>query len=272
MSAVLNGQDLTVVRGGRRILNQAAVTIVPGEVTTILGPNGSGKSTLLRALAGLLRPASGVVTLDGCNLSRMSRRQIARRVSFLPQDSHCDFAFTVEEMVGFGRHPHRDRFTPADDRDRAAIDAAIATCDLDQLRPRSIDSLSGGERQRVAIARCLAAEPDVLLLDEAAAHLDLEHALSVLTLCRSLADEGKAVALTTHDLGTVARHASRVVLLRLGQIVATGKPCDVLTPGVCRAVFAVDTEVVTTADGQPAFVFSMPARAPESVPAQGVRR
>jgi iron complex transport system ATP-binding protein len=272
MSAVLTGQDLTVVRGGRRILEQATLTIAPGEVTAILGPNGSGKSTLLRVLTGLWRATSGAVTLNGEAIARMTRQQIAQRVAFLPQDTRCDFAFTVEEMVALGRYPRRRRFAPTCDRDRTAIDAAIATCDLERLRARSIDRLSGGERQRVAIARCLAADPDVLLLDEPAAHLDLEHALSILTLCRSLAAVGKAVALTTHDLGTVSRYATSVALLCEGQIVACGPPRDVLTPAACRAVFAVDAEVVMTADGRSAFVFSMPQRAPESATAYGVHR
>jgi iron complex transport system ATP-binding protein len=270
MNATLDGRDLTVVRGGRRVLEQAAVTIAAGGVTTVLGPNGSGKSTLLRVLAGLWRPATGVVTLDGRSLARMTRQQIARRVTFLPQDDHCDFAFTVEEMVALGRHPHRTRFTPSRDSDRAAVQEAIATCDLERLRGRPIDRLSGGERRRVAIARCLAAEPDVLLLDEPAAHLDLAHALSVLALCRSLADAGKAVAITTHDLGTVSRFATYVVLLRAGRIVSSGPPWNVLTPEACRAVFGVDAELVTTADGRPAFVFSTPRKQPERALARGV--
>ncbi len=267
MSAVLTGQDLTVVRSGRTILEHATLTIAPGEMIAILGPNGSGKSTLLRVLTGLWRTTSGTVTLDCEAIARMTRQQIAQRVAFLPQDTRCDFAFTVEEMVALGRYPHRRRFAPTSDQDRTAIDAAIATCDLELLRGRSIDRLSGGERQRVAIARCLAADPDVLLLDEPASHLDLEHALSILALCRSLAAVGKAVALTTHDLGTVSRYATRVALLCAGQIVASGPPRDVLTPAACRAVFAVDTEVVMTADGQSVFVFSTPQRAPESATA-----
>ena len=267
MSAVLGGQDLTVVRGGRRVLEHATLTIVPGEVTAILGPNGSGKSTLLRVLTGLWQPTSGTVTLNGEAIARMTRQQIAQRVAFLPQETRCDFAFSVEEMVTLGRHPHRGRFAPTCVRDRTAVDAAIATCDLELLRGRSIDRLSGGERQRVAIARCLASDPDVLLLDEPASHLDLEHALSVLTLCRSLAAVGKAVALTTHDLGTVSRYATRVALLCEGRIVASGPPGDALTPAACREVFAVDTEVVMTADGRSVFVFSMPQRAPGSATA-----
>ena len=270
MTAVLSGTDLTVVRGRRRILDSATLAFAPGAITAIVGPNGSGKSTLLRALAGVWQPASGTVTLDGRPLAGMSRRDIATRVSFLPQDTHCDFAFTVEEMVAMGRHPHRGRFAPERMRDRAAIENAIVRCDLDHLRTRTIDRLSGGERQRVAIARCFATEPAVLLLDEPTAHLDVEHTLTILTLCRTLASTGTAIAVAMHDLGTVLRFASHAALLHGGRIVASGLPGEVLTPGRCRHVFGVDIEVLTTADGRPALVFSSPAMAPAPAPVQGV--
>jgi iron complex transport system ATP-binding protein len=272
MSAILCGIGMTVVRGKRRILDAATLTAQPGAVTAILGPNGSGKSTLLRVLGGLWQPSAGIVSLDGESLSRMPRRRIAQRVAFLPQDTRCDFAFTVEEMVRMGRLPHRGRFAPGAARDREAVHDAMLRCDLASLRTRTVDRLSGGERQRVAIARCLASEPDVLLLDEPTAHLDLEHALAVLDLCRSLAAAGKAIVLATHDLGTVARFATRIALLRSGRIVADGRPVDVLTPAACRDVFAVDTEVLATADGRPALVFSSPDVVSGSTSFHGVQR
>ena len=256
MTATLEARQVSVVRGRRAILAPQNVRIGPGELTAIVGPNGSGKSTLLRALAGLWTVSTGTVTIDGRDLRGLPRRDIARRLTFLPQDSRCDFGFTVEEMVAMGRYPHRGRFDRERDRDRRAIDSAIATCDLGHLRIRRVDRLSGGERQRAAIARCLAAEPDVLLLDEPTAHLDLEHALSILTLCRALADGGRAVVLASHDLSTIAQFATRVLVLRQGHVVGDGTPQDVLTPAICRRVFAVDTEMVTTAGGRHAFVFS----------------
>jgi cobalamin transport system ATP-binding protein len=272
MTSILTGTGLTVVRGRRRILDAATLTVAPGTITAVLGPNGSGKSTLLRVLAGVWSPISGMVTLDGDDLTRMSRSEIARRLSFLPQETRCDFAFTVEEIVAMGRHPHRGRFARAGQRDRDAIDEALVRCDLTHLRTRTVDRLSGGERQRVAIARCLAAQPAVLLLDEPTTHLDLEHALSVLTLCRALAATGTGIALAMHDLATVARFATDTALLCDGRIVAAGSPAEVLTPAHCRHVFAVDTEIVTTADGRPAFVFDPPAIAPGPAAVQGIRR
>ena len=256
MTGGLEARGVAVDRNGRRILAEATAAIAPQTFTAIVGPNGSGKSTLLRAMAGLWPVAAGSVTLDGEPIAAMPRRAIARRLAFMPQDSRCDFAFTVEEVVAMGRHPHRGRFEPERDADRRAIAAAIVTCDLEELRERTVDQLSGGERQRVSIARCLAAEPDVILLDEPTAHLDLDHALSLLALCQSLVRAGRAVAVATHDLGTVSQFATRMLILDAGRVIADGPPDDVLTPETTRQVFGVDLETLCTSDGRRVRVFS----------------
>lgn len=268
----LEGRAVSVARGGRMILESATAVVAHGVLTAVVGPNGSGKSTLLRVLGGLWRPTNGAVMLDGAPLDRMPRRALARRLAFLPQETRCDFAFTVEEMVAMGRHPHRGRFEPERGADRRAIESAIATCDLGHLRLRTVDRLSGGERQRVAIARCLASEPEVVLLDEPTAHLDLEHALAIFALCRSLAAGGRAIAVATHDIGTVSRFASEVVVLREGRVAAEGPPDGVLTPEICRRVFAVDTEIVTAADGRRALLFNTRTERPADRAEQGVVR
>ena len=255
MSATLECRDVSVTLSGRTVLSGVAAGVRAGELVGVIGPNGSGKSTLLRTLAGLQRAIAGEVTLDGCRLDELSRRDIARRVAFLPQDVRCDFAFTVEETVAMGRHPHRGRFAAERGHDRATIAAAIDRCDLRHLVHRPVDRLSGGERQRVALARCLATEPDVALFDEPTAHLDLEHAFDTFERCRALAGRGCAVAIATHDLGTAARFAERLIVLDRGRVVATGSPHDVLTDGVCDQVFAVAAEIVPSSTGS-VFVFS----------------
>ena len=272
VNAVLTGVDLTVVRAGRHILQNASVAIRAGTVTAVVGPNGSGKSTLLRVLGGLWHPAGGTVTLDGWTLERFRPSEIAKRVAFLPQDTHCDFAFTVEEIVTMGRHPYVGAFGSARESDRQAIDRAVVACDLQHLRGRTIDNLSGGERQRVAIARCLAAEPSVLLLDEPTAHLDLEHALSVLGLCRALAANGTAVVIAMHDIGSVLRFATHAVLLRAARVVAAGQASAVLTTTRLREVFGVDVRVATTLEGHATFLFDIPHPAPQPALARGAHR
>jgi iron complex transport system ATP-binding protein len=251
----LVAREVVVRRGDRTTLDRVSVTVASSDLTAVVGPNGSGKSTLLRVLAGLWKPADGDVTLDGHALGAWTRRDIARRVAFLPQDTRCDFAFTVEEVVAMGRHPHRGRFERGIDADHRAIESAMVRCDLDGLRGRTLDTLSGGERQRVCVARCLATTPDVLLLDEPTAHLDLEHALRLLTLCRTLADAGHAVAIATHDLALIRHFATRAVVLRSGRLVGHGLAEDALTPSVCRTVFGVDAEVATTPGGRSTFLF-----------------
>jgi iron complex transport system ATP-binding protein len=258
VSVPLECRHVHVVLGGRTVLRDVSVALGDGALTAIVGPNGSGKSTLLRALCGLARIDSGEVLLDGRPIAGLRRRAIARRVAFLPQDTRCDFAFTVDEVVQMGRHPHRSRWASAGPGDRAAVDEAVSLCDVEHLRRRTVDRLSGGERQRVAMARCLAAEPDVILLDEPTAHLDLEHAIDVLRLCRRLAESGRSIALATHDLSAALRFATDAVLIHHGEVAANGAPAAVLTPASCRAVFAVHAEVAVTASGHASFVFDRP--------------
>jgi iron complex transport system ATP-binding protein len=251
----LEARGAAVERGGRRILDGASLRVEPGKFTAIIGPNGSGKSTLLRALAGLWPVADGEVLFDARPLHALPRRDIAKRIAFVPQDTRIDFAFTVEEIVGMGRHPHRGRFTPESAIDRAAVAAALERCDVAGLRGRAANTLSGGERQRVLIARSLAAQPEVILLDEPTASLDIEHALDILELCRTLAHDGHAVAVAMHDLNAVARYADVVVLLDHGRIAGIGAVGEVLTPAAFEQIFGVHAEPITASGGAPHFLF-----------------
>lgn len=253
--SVLDANSISVERGGRKILNDVNIRLASGEFLAIIGPNGSGKSSLLRALAGIWPSAAGSVSLDGTPIGQLTRRDLARRIAFVPQDTRVEFAFTVEEIVSMGRHPHRGRFTTEDESDRRAIALALERCDVSSLRHRLVNTLSGGERQRVMIARSLAVEPEFLLLDEPTASLDIQHALEILDLCRSLADNGKAIAIASHDINSVSRYASNAALVDSGRIVATGARDEVLTPKTVQDVFGVAIEVLGTANGHPLYVF-----------------
>jgi iron complex transport system ATP-binding protein len=255
MNVALEARGITVQRGGRRILDAASLRIGPGSFTAIIGPNGSGKSTLMRALSGLWPVTEGVVLFGGQPLQELPRREIAKRIAFVPQDTRIDFAFTVEEIVGMGRHPHRGRFAPETAKDRAAVKMAIERCDAAHLRSRAANTLSGGERQRVLIARSLAAQPDVILLDEPTASLDIEHALDILELCRELARGGHAVAVSMHDLNAVARYADVVALLDRGRMAGIGAVGEVLNPTAFQKVFGVQAETLHGSGGSPHFLF-----------------
>jgi iron complex transport system ATP-binding protein len=254
MSA-LELKDATVTRRGRNILSNATLRVDAGELLVLLGPNGSGKSTLLRVMAGLWSTSSGSAMLDGKELHRFSRNQLARRIAFVPQDTHVDFAFTVAEILAMGRYPHRGRFSPETDADHLAIRSAAAHCDVAHLLDRSIDTLSGGERQRVLIARSLAVQPEFILLDEPTANLDIEHSLEVLELCSALASKGKAVVLASHDLNLVSPYATRIALLQSGRIALAGPPAEVLSPAALQNVFNVSMRSNLDSGGLPYFTF-----------------
>jgi iron complex transport system ATP-binding protein len=240
---------------GRWLVQGASFDVEPGAVTALVGPNGSGKSTILRLLSGLWQATEGCVELDGTPLRKMRRRDVARRLSFVPQDTGIDFGFSVQEVVEMGRHPHRGRFESFEDSDRRSVARALEQADVAELAARPVNELSGGERQRVLIARSLATEAEILLLDEPTSNLDIDHGLEVLTLLRRLANEGKSVVVALHDLNAVMRFADRAIVLDGGRISVEGPPAEVLTEGSVAAVFGVRLERLQRQDGSPVLVF-----------------
>lgn len=248
-------KNASILRNGRCILRAATVSLTSGQLLSIVGPNGSGKSTLLRTLAGLWQAGEGEVLLNGQPIKTFSRRDVAKRIAFVPQEALMDFSFTVAEIVAMGRHPHRGRFSRESSSDREAVEDALERCDIAHLRDRLVTTLSGGERQRVVIARGLAVDPDFILLDEPTANLDVEHGLEILELCSALAKDGKAVAFATHDLNAVARYASSVVLVQGGELVDVGDREQVLSRKNVEEVFRVRAELVSTDQGHPVYVF-----------------
>lgn len=241
---------------GRWLARHVSLELRGGGLLALVGPNGSGKSTLLRLLGGLWKASEGTVTLDGRNLKSLPRRVIARRLAYTPQDTRLDFAFTVREAVMMGRHPHLGRFEIEREIDRAAAHEAMRRADVARLADRFVTELSGGERQRVLLARSLATEAPILLLDEPTASLDIAHALDVLSLCRELAEEEKAIAIAIHDLNLAARFADRVALLDEGRLVACGATDEVLRAESLNRVFGVSVNRIFTDDGKPVFVFN----------------
>ena len=201
-----------------------------GMVLALLGPNGSGKTTLLRTLARLLRPRSGSVLLDGQSLWAPRATRTQRSVAIAAHEDAGGSALTVAEVVRLGRAAHRGWWRPMEATDRAVIRRVITQADLDPLRDRPVAELSAGEWQRVLLARALAQEPAILLLDEPTAHLDLRYQVDFLELVASLAhDDGLGVVLSLHDLNQAALWADRIALLAEGQLLATGPPAAVLT-------------------------------------------
>ena len=215
-----------------------------GTMTALLGPNGSGKTTFVRLAAGSLRPAAGRVSVFGDDVAKLHPRERARRLAVVPQESHPAFEATVLEMVLLGRFAHLGFLGLESDEDLAIARAALARTDASHLADRSFDALSGGERQRVLLARALAQQSRLLLLDEPTAFLDLQHRLEVHALLVDLVRrDGLTVLVVSHDLNLAARYADRLVLLRCGTIAADGSPEDVLRPESIREVYRVDVEI-----------------------------
>jgi iron complex transport system ATP-binding protein len=218
-------------------VHDVSFALQSGELAAIVGPNGSGKTTLLRAMLGLVRPAAGCVRLDGRDLTRWTRRQLAGAVAALPQREEPAFPLTVRETLLMGRWSQLGPLQSITAADEHAIAQALARCDVGGFEARRIDSLSGGEWQRVRLARALAAAPRLLLLDEPTAALDIGHEMELFDLLRRLASEGLGVLAITHDLNLAASYADRVLLLQRGAVVAEGPPADVITSALVSQVF-----------------------------------
>ena len=227
-----------------RVLADVSLTVAHGDLVGILGPNGSGKTTLLKLLAGTLAPSAGRVTFADRALTEWTRREIARRVAFVPQDTHTPFDFTVLDIVLMGRFPHLGAFALEGPADLAIAREALDATGTAAFEARPFSTLSGGERQRVVIASALAQSPELLLLDEPTASLDLGHQLDILTLLARLnQDRQVTMVLSTHDLGFAAALCRSLVLLREGRVLAAGPTDTVLTSANIRALYDVDADV-----------------------------
>lgn len=247
-SPLLAADGVTVAykSGGRELvaLRDVSLALQAGEVVGLVGPNGSGKTTLIRAVTGVVRPGTGRVLVDGVDITRLRQRELARLVAVVPQDPVLPPAFNSLSCVLMGRTPHLRLLQNEGASDLDAARRAMLATDTWRLAHRLLGELSGGERQRVVVARALAQETAVLLLDEPTAHLDLGHQAGVLDLMRQCArDDGKAVLAVVHDLTLAARYCDRLVMLRGGTVVASGAPADVLTTELLHEVYGVAVDV-----------------------------
>lgn len=229
------------------VLDGLTFNVQAGEILGIVGPNGSGKTSLLKLLAKVLRPHDGGMALFGRDLGMMPQVEVARTVAFVPQESPQVFSFTVMETVLMGRYPHHRRATWSagfgweSAEDLSIADQAMQYTDLTHLAGRSVMDLSGGERQRCMIARALAQAPQVLLLDEPTAFLDLQHQMEICAIVRRLKDErGLTVVLVSHDLNLASQYCDRILMLKAGALFRLGTPHDVMDADVLKAVYGCD--------------------------------
>lgn len=230
MNTAIAIDHLSYAYGNTPVLNDVRFSVQAGECFIIIGPNGSGKTTLMKMMAGLLKPDSGRVDILGRELRQYSRRALARRIAFVPQQVPSDFPFTVSDVVLFGRAPHLGTFGLESKSDRDRVREAMSFTEVTHLADRRIDQLSGGERQRVFIARAICQAPQIILLDEPTASLDIAHQLRVMDLMERMKREKKiTVVMVSHDVNLAAMYADSLLLLHKGRLVQCGAPADVLT-------------------------------------------
>jgi iron complex transport system ATP-binding protein len=235
----LSVTQLTVRVGNAVLVSDASFDAPTGAVTALLGPNGAGKSTLLRAIAGLQRTSDGTVAFGQTDLLAMRRRARAREVAFLEQEASTELPVTARAVAALGRSPHEHLLGGRDPSADAVVTRALGDAGALPFADRELPSLSGGERQRVLLARALAQEPRLLLLDEPMNHLDIAAQLDVLALLGRLAADGVTVVAAMHDLALAASHADHVVVLSRGTVVAAGPTADTLTPTLIQDVYGV---------------------------------
>jgi iron complex transport system ATP-binding protein len=236
MSALLVLKSISVDLRGTRALGDISLAIEPREVVALLGPNGAGKTTLLRAALGLVA-ARGEVSLGAGDPAKLSARERALRAAYLPQRPQSIWPISVEALVALGRFAHGAAPDRLGARDQAAVDAAIDACALAPLRNRRMDELSGGEKARAHLARTLAQQAPLLLLDEPTAGLDPAQALGVSDIIRAHAERGGAVVFSTHDIALAAGLADRVLLLKSGAVITEGPPQSALTPAALETTY-----------------------------------
>jgi ABC-type cobalamin/Fe3+-siderophores transport system ATPase subunit len=239
VTAVLEARDVHVRRGRAAVLHGVTLSLAAGEALALVGPNAAGKSTLVRTLAGLLRSTRGSVLLEGRPLHAWTRDAMARAMALVTSEDEGPGTLAVEDRVALGRYPHRGPFRPLLEADRAAIRRALQRTGIEPLARRRLATLSAGERQLAALARGLAQEPRVLLLDEPAAHLDVGHQLRLFRVLDEVRAGGVAVLAVVHDLQRGAAWAERMVLLAAGRVAAQGPPDAVLASEECARAFDV---------------------------------
>jgi iron complex transport system ATP-binding protein len=245
---VIELRGLTVELGGRAVVDAVDVSVADGEWLALIGPNGAGKTTLLRAIARLV-PYAGEITLDGRAAHELPRAELARLVAVVPQEPSTPPWMTVAEYVLLGRTPHLGPFATESAHDREAAAGALGRLDLLPLASRRLGTLSGGEKQRAVVARALAQEARIVLLDEPTAALDIGHQQQALELLDGLrAESGLTLVAAMHDLTLAAQYADRMMLLDAGRVVADGSPADVLTEAAIAQHYGASIDVVPVGD------------------------
>lgn len=228
----------------KNILQDISFSLQQGEFLGIIGPNGAGKSTVLRLICGILKPNRGSITISNEPLLDIEPTQLAKKMAFVPQETHFALNFTVEDIVMMGRYPYLKAFQKENKLDYEARDHALKYVNLHILRKRMINSLSSGERQRAVLARALAQEPTILILDEPTSHLDLHHQYAIMELLKKLNKEGMSIVVVNHDLNLASLYCERLILMHQGKVFEQGTPSEIINEKTLKSVYLTDVQVI----------------------------
>lgn len=253
MSALFQVKDLCFSYAKSQVLKDISLQLEAGTFYGLIGANGSGKSTLLELLSGGLAASSGHVLFQNKKIENFSRQELATKMALVPQHFSMDFEYSIRDVVLMGRHPHIPRFSAPSMQDFATVDAAMETMDIQRLSKRKVNALSGGELQRVVMARALAQDTEVLILDEATSNLDIHHTIAIMQVIRKRVNEnGLTVIAAIHDLNLAAAFCDNCLVLKDGEIVSNADVNTVFTKEMLQDVFSVDTEcIVQTKQNRP---------------------
>ena len=243
--SILRTEELEACYEKKTVFQNLNISIAEGKVTTIIGPNGCGKSTLLKAMGRILKQKQGKVFLQDQDMNTISTKEIAKKLSLLPQSPSAPGMLGVEELVSYGRYPHRKNTKTLTKEDQEIIEWAMEVTKTKSFRTRSINSLSGGQRQKVWLAMALAQKTDVILLDEPTTYLDMAHQLDVLQTVKDLNRQQQCtIVMVLHDVNHAARYSDVIVAMKDGRIIKSGAPCDIIDSNVLKEVFQIEARVI----------------------------
>ncbi|MGF1777635.1 Fe(3+) dicitrate ABC transporter ATP-binding protein FecE [Vibrio nomapromontoriensis] len=242
---MLSVQHLQVAYGNNVIIDDLNLSIPKGKITALIGPNGCGKSTLLKTLARINKAKSGKVLLDNVALEQIPTKQLAQRLSLLPQIHTTPEGISVRKLVGYGRAPYTSHWGKLTADDQRIVEQSMASTGVTDLADTPVDSLSGGQQQRAWIAMIMAQDTDIVMLDEPTTYLDLSHQIDLMNLMHEMNRQGKTVIVVLHDLNQACRYCDHLIVLEKGKLIAQGTPENVFTESLLQQVFNLDAMVIT---------------------------
>ncbi len=240
---ILKAEGIFFSYGKEPVLDDLDLNVGKGDFIGLIGPNGSGKTTLLKLLMQILSPSKGKVFLEGRAMEEMKRREISQRIAFVPQEENTNFVFSALEIVLMGRSPYLKGFQMEGDHDIKVTKEAMSITDCWQFKDRDIYTLSGGERKRVFIARALAQEPEIMLMDEPTTHLDLNHQIEIMEKMLELNKAGLTIIMVSHDINLAASFCTKIAVLKDGKIITSGKPAEIVNPELLESVYGCRLKV-----------------------------